>query len=81
MQLFTPLDKQYCIYFYFMSVFSFITFSIILFIGIISLFYSLFLLKQKINIVFYVNVLSLIISSFMAYLVNRLMYSMCIKTL
>jgi hypothetical protein len=78
MNLFGPLDRKYCNYFYYMSVLSFIIFCIS-FIGIIfSVFHLIKNKKNVLNVFFSSN---LLISSFLAYLVNRLMYTMCINSI
>ena len=84
MNLFTPLDKSYCNYFYYMSVFSFFIFCGLLIIGIFGL-YSVLFKKIKSELHLHISTISLIInlmiSSLLAYLVNRILYSMCIKSL
>lgn len=75
--LFTPLDKKYCIYFYYISVISF-SFFILIFL---TTTWCLAFETKKINLFFCMNSVSLMISTFLAYFVNRLMYSMCIKSL
>ena len=70
-QLFGPLGKEYCIYFYFMSVFAFLTFIS----TIISMLYLL--LKSKLDTYSMINSITLIVSTFLSYFVNRLMYTMC----
>ena len=78
MNLFGPLDRKYCNYFYYMSVLSFIIFCLT-FIGIIfSIFHLIKNKKSTLNVFFSSN---LLISSFLAYLVNRLMYTICNKSL
>lgn len=75
--LFTPLDKKYCIYFYYISVISFCFFILIL----LTTLWCLAFETKKINLIFCMNSVSLIISTFLAYFVNRLMYSMCVKSM
>jgi len=75
--LFTPLDKKYCNYFYYLSVITyFISISIVL-----LLVYSLFFHSKKIDFIMCLNSISIIISSFLSYFVNRLLYSMCVGSL
>lgn len=67
---FDPLGKEYCAYFYWLSVISFVFFLLALVDSVSRL------LKGKIN------VLSLIVSlfgPFLLYFNNRLMYSMCVR--
>ena len=73
-QLFEPLDVNYCNYFYFSSVFGFILMCIMC-LGLIS---TLFNKKSQISGGAFVT---LIIQGFFIYFINRLMYSMCIKSL
>lgn len=75
--LFIPLDKKYCIYFYYISVISFGFFILILLTTIWCLAFE----TKKINLIFCMNSVSLMISTFLGYFVNRLMYSMCVKSL
>ena len=78
MNLFGPLDRKYCNYFYYMSVLSFIIFCISFVIIIFSIFHLIKNKKSTLNVFFSSN---LLISSFLAYLVNRLMYTMCINSI
>lgn len=75
--LFIPLDKKYCIYFYYISVISFCFFILIF----LSTLWCLVFKTKKVDLFFYTNSVSLMISTFLAYFVNRLMYSMCVKSL
>ena len=75
--LFTPLDKKYCNYFYYMSV---ITYCFFIFM-IILLLWSLMFHSKKIDMYSGLNFISLIINTFLTYFVNRLMYSMCVESL
>lgn len=75
--LFTPLDKKYCNYFYYMSVLSYCFFIFM----VVLLIWSLVFHFKKIDTYICLNFSNIIISSFLAYFVNRLMYSMCVKSL
>jgi hypothetical protein len=77
-ELFTPLvDKKYCNYFYYLSVISYFIFIfIVLSFVLMVLFHS-----KKLNLYIISNFISIIISVFLMYFVNRLMYSMCVKSL
>jgi hypothetical protein len=71
--LFSPLDKKYCMYFYFLSVFAFISliFSII----------SLIVLLGDYNKHKYV-IMNMVYSTLMlgvSYFTNRLLYTMCVR--
>jgi hypothetical protein len=69
--LFAPLGKEYCMYFYFMSVFGLLTFLA----TIISMLYLL--VKNKLDSYSMINSITLMISTFLSYFVNRLMFTMC----
>lgn len=73
--LFTPLPHDFCLWFYFLSVAGFIllVFAVIstLFIGIT---------KRK-DSTFYLQMLSVALVYFIFYFQNRLLYSMCIKSI
>ena len=77
-ELFTPLvDKKYCNYFYYLSVISYF-----IFIFLVLSFVLVVLFHSKIlNLYIISNFISIIISLFLMYFVNRLMYSMCVKSL
>jgi len=73
--LFGPLGKEYCIWFYFLSVLAFI--SLLLFLvpavykGITS----------KKDIWYYLGVLAVALMYFFSYLQSRILYSMCSGTM
>jgi hypothetical protein len=75
--LFTPLDKKYCDYFYYLSV---ITYCFFIFM-VLSLIWGLIFHYKKFDLYVCLNSISLIISTFLSYFVNRLMYSMCVRSL
>jgi len=75
--LFTPLDRKYCNYFYYLSVISYIVFIIM----ILLLVWCLVFKPKKIDLYICLNTISIIISTFLAYFVNRLLYSICVKSL
>ena len=74
---FGPLDKESCVYFLFLSM---IFFAILVFTLIGE---ALFVIKNYKNLNFKVfsNGVLLLFNSFIAYFVNRLLYTMCSKTL
>jgi len=74
---FGPLSKEHCAYFYFFSVSGFIV--MLMFI----LFTLMILVRfyKKINTSLLVNLIMMIINSFLLYFSNRLLYTMCMKTL
>ena len=68
--LFSPLGKEYCSYFYWLTVIAFIALLLALFkVGMA-------LMKGKVSIV---NSLIELLAPALAYFVNRLLYSMCIN--
>jgi hypothetical protein len=75
--LFTPLDKKYCNYFYYLSVISYCFFIFM----VLSLIWGLIFHNKKFDLYICLNSISMIISTFLVYFVNRLMYSMCVKSL
>lgn len=74
--LFSPLPKKYCDYFYFISVFMYITFlfSVFSFIG-------LFFAKKSLPSIAYGLNLLIVVYNFALYFVARLLYSMCVNSL
>ena len=74
---FGPLNKNACFYFYFLSAFFF-------FLLVITLVADLLFLvrrSKELNIRVFTSGLLLTFNVFVAYFVNRLLYSMCSKTL
>lgn len=73
--LYGPLSREYCIYFYYLSVIGFILFAFIivsaLFIGI----------STKRGFSFYYKMLMVALVYAVFYFQNRLLYSMCINSL
>jgi len=71
-QLFSPLSKDFCAYFYYLSVIGFILLTILvvstLLVGIT---------KRK-NMEFYLQMISIAFGYIIFYFQNRLLYSMCI---
>lgn len=69
--LFGPLGKDYCIWFYFLSVFSFLS---IIFAIVPAVFWGI---KQGKGIEYYGTLVLGSFNLFISYFVNRLLYSMC----
>lgn len=69
--LYGPLGKEYCIYFYILSVFGFIS---LIFIVLTSLVIGIY--KKK-GFDFYLQAFTLAIVYGMLYLQNRLLFNMC----
>lgn len=74
---FGPLSKEYCVYFYYLSIFFFIiyVFSLISF--------TVFIVKHynKVNLAYIVNFVMILINTLLGYFVNRLLHSMCMNSL
>ena len=70
---FGPLSRDYCMYFYLMSVVFFV-FVILSIIGVVS---AVVMKGKKMDFMFILNSSMLIFNSLLAYLVNRLLYTMC----
>ena len=74
---FGPLDKDSCIYFLFLS----IVFFVILIFTIIGEIYFLIKRYNQLNFRVFTSGVLLLFNSFIAYFVNRLLYTMCSKSL
>ena len=74
---FGPLDKQSCIYFLFLSM---LFFAVLVFTIIAEL---IFVFKnfKDLNFRVFTSGILLLFNSFIAYFVNRLLYTMCSKSL
>jgi hypothetical protein len=76
-KIFGPLDKKSCIYFLIITVIFFVSFVILV---THELFYIMTNLN-KLNFRMFSTAVVLSFNVFLAYFVNRLMYSMCVKSL
>lgn len=74
---FGPLDKQSCVYFLFLSM---IFFAILIFTLIGEMLYVIKHFKE-LNLRVFTSGILLLFNSFIAYFVNRLLYTMCSKSL
>lgn len=74
---FGPLGEEYCIYFYALSIF----FGIAFVLSVISVVIYMFTHVNKINMNFIIHTFFLLLNSFLAYLVNRLLHTMCMKSI
>lgn len=79
----SPLDKNSCVYFYVISGFFLVLLVVSLFTNTVFLLRNLFIIKKTKVLTFEVISGALIMSFniFLAYFVNRLLYSMCVKSL
>jgi hypothetical protein len=70
---FGPLSREYCTYFYFMSILFFVFF-ILSIIGVVS---AVIMKGKKMDFMFILNSSMLILNTLLAYFVNRLLNTMC----
>jgi hypothetical protein len=76
-QYFGPLSRDYCVYFYTLS----IIFGIMFVVTLISILVFVFTNMKKVNTMFIINSLFMLMNSFLAYIANRLLHTMCVKSL
>ena len=74
---FGPLGKEYCIYFYVLS----IVFGILFTLSVISIVSFAIMNFKKVNSMFIVNSLMILLNTYLAYLANRLLHTMCIRSI
>jgi len=74
-QLFGPLDRKYCLYFYYLSIFGLL---LLVFLVISSLYIAL---TSKNSGVFGFQMVMVAIGYGIFYFQNRLLYSMCVNSL
>jgi hypothetical protein len=77
MDFFTPLSKDSCKYFYYISIIAGISLAII-FCGAIFVVVSNF---KKLDFLMLSSIAYILINSFIVYFLNRLLYSMCVSSL
>jgi len=68
---FGKLSQDYCLYFYILMIFNFAVLVPCL------LLFLLFILKNKITLISFLNQLFLVFLAFLVYLQSRILYSMC----
>ena len=76
-QYFGPLSREYCVYFYALS----IVFGIMFVMSAVSIAYFMITHIKKVNTMFIVNSVFILFNSFLAYLANRLLHTMCVKSI
>ena len=76
-QYFGPLPREYCVYFYALS----IVFGVMFLMSVVSIAYFMITHIKKVNTMFIVNSIFILLNSFLAYLVNRLLHTMCVKAI
>jgi hypothetical protein len=74
---FGPLGKEYCVYFYALS----IIFGIMLVISLISIVIFCISHYKKIDLMFCVNSFFVLFNLSLGYLANRLLHTMCVKSI
>lgn len=79
----TPLDKNSCVYFYVISGFFLLLLIFSLITQLVFLLRNLFIVKnyRALNFNVISGALIMLFNIFLAYFVNRLLYSMCVKSL
>ena len=73
--VFGPLSGEYCLYFFYLSIFSFFLFTITIVAGVVMG------LRRDKSFGFYVSLVGASLIYLVTYFVNRLMFSICSKTL
>jgi hypothetical protein len=76
-QYFGPLPREYCVYFYALS----IVFGVMFLMSAVSIAYFMITHIKKVNTMFIVNSIFILLNSFLAYLANRLLHTMCVKAI
>lgn len=74
---FGPLGKEYCIYFYILSIIFGVTFVL----SAISIGSFMVMHSKKVDSMFVINSFLVLFNTFLAYLSNRLLNTMCVKTI
>ena len=73
---FGPLPREYCIYFYVLS----ISFAVIFVLSLMSIGYFMVTHIKKVNAMFIINSIFILLNIFLSYLANRLLHTMCVKS-
>lgn len=73
--VFGPMQKEYCLYFYYLSVFGFILFTISL-LTMVRL-----VISKKRGSMFYMNSVMVLLGYGIFYFQNRLLHTMCVNSL
>ena len=74
-EYFGPLGKEYCVYFYFLSIFFFILYVM----SLISVIVFIIRHYNKVNLQFIINSIMILANTLLGYFVNRLLHTMCIN--
>jgi hypothetical protein len=73
---FGPLPREYCLYFFILA----IIFGFLFLTSLIAIVYFAIVHYNKVNAMFVVNSLLALFNTFLAYLANRLLYTMCVRS-
>jgi hypothetical protein len=74
---FGPLGQEYCMYFYVLSIIAGVSF-VLSAVSVVS--YTV-MHYSKINSMFVVNSVLVLFNTFLAYIANRLLHTMCVKSI
>jgi len=74
---FGPLPREYCVYFYALSIF----FGFVFVVSLLSFLAVTIVHYKKMNMLTIMNTSMLLVNTFLAYLVNRLLHTMCVKSI
>ena len=74
---FGPLPREYCVYFYALS----IVFGIMFVTSTISVTYFMITNIKKVNAMFVMQSILFLLNTFLAYIANRLLHTMCVKSI
>lgn len=74
---FGPLGQEYCMYFYVLS----IIFGVSFVLSLISIGSFIVMHYKKVDTMFVMNSILILFNTFLAYLANRLLNTMCVKSL
>lgn len=74
---FGPLPREYCVYFYILA----IIFGVMFVASALSIAYFMIMNFKKINTMFVVNSLMILFNTLLAYIANRLLHTMCVKSI
>ena len=74
---FGPLGQEYCMYFYVLSIIAGVSFALSA-VSIVS--YSV-MHYSKLNSMFVINSVLVLFNTFLAYIANRLLHTMCVKSI
>lgn len=75
--LFGPLNKDWCNYFLFISMLMYVIFIIVIFSEIVFIFKN----YKSIDLRSIMHGFLMLVNAFLAYMVNRLLYTMCVKSI